>query len=144
MRGPKGGELPREGDQVIDEKRVQMAHRMYECRTTAKMLLGDQYQEKLAPYRKVVRAVADRDHRGNELPAVTAIVKKAVADGKGDDITAALTLYVTAAAVEEIEAREAVERAKSPQQRADELLRAVLGDDWKGGASVRRRRARAR
>ncbi len=129
---------------MIDEKRVEIAHRMYECRRTAKLLLGERYEEQLAPYRKVVRAVADRDHNGNELPAVTAIVKKA--EDKGDGGIAGLVLYLTAAAVEEIEARGAAECAKSPKERAAELLRAVLGDEGRSSVVPPRssRRARAR
>ena len=62
------------------------------------------------------------------------------------DVIAGLTLYMTAAAVEEIEAREVADCAKSPKERAADLLRAVLGDDRRPSVVPPRssRRVRAR
>ncbi len=126
---------------VSDEKRIKMAARLYEARTTARTLFAEHYEEKLAPYRKVVRAVAEAEHGGNEIGAVTTVATKLQADPKFDGNPGVLLMMLMAAAVEEIEARD---RAKTPEQRADELLERALGKNWKTefGAPHRRERGR--
>jgi hypothetical protein len=39
----------------LSEKRIDIAHRLYRCRKTAKNLLGEQYQAKMAEYKVLIR-----------------------------------------------------------------------------------------
>lgn len=122
----------------MDEKRIKLAAQLYEARDTARTLFAERYEERLAPYRKVVRAVADAEHDGNEIPAVTAVAKKLNADPTFSGDPGVTLMMLMAAAVEEIEARE---RAKTPEQKADEVLERIFGKGWKDGGPRARGRA---
>lgn len=76
------------------EQMVKVAARLYECRDTAKRLLGEKYQERMREYGDAVRSVAKVKCIG-ELEA-----GKMLAEASGGGMTA---LLVMAATVEIIE-----------------------------------------
>jgi len=62
------------------EQHVAMAAKMYECRATARWLLGDKYREHMDERAKVVRAVAKRDNC-NDIVAGATVIKEAGLQG---------------------------------------------------------------
>lgn len=60
----------------MSEQHVALAARMYECRATARRLLGDRFEPKMRELANVVRAVAKRDGFNNIVAGAT-IIKEA-------------------------------------------------------------------
>lgn len=84
-----------------DEKRVRLAADMYRARDDMRMLLGDEYEAKMERYRRAVRVVAAQVG-GDEIAAVTEIVRRAHA--KGMELGGLTAVALVAAAVDVIEA----------------------------------------
>lgn len=62
------------------EQHVEIAAKMYECRTAARSILGDKYQDKMCELAHVVRAVAKRDNC-NDIVAGATVIKAAGLEG---------------------------------------------------------------
>lgn len=62
------------------ETHVTIAAQMYECRSTARRLLGDKFSPRMAEYADVIRAVAKRDNCNNIIAGAT-IIKDAPLHG---------------------------------------------------------------
>lgn len=62
------------------EQHVAMAAKMYECRATARRLLGDKFHQRMEEYASVVRAVAKRDNC-NDIVAGATVIKEAGLQG---------------------------------------------------------------
>lgn len=88
---------------MSEERKIALAARMYECRKTARNLVGDKYDATVLRYRDAIQAAISRGYATGPLDAVTAVVTRAEKSGMD---TGMLTLWLTAAALEEIEARE--------------------------------------
>lgn len=58
------------------EKLVGIAAQMYECRSTARRLLGDKFPVRMSEYADVIRAVAERDNC-NDVVAGATVIKEA-------------------------------------------------------------------
>jgi hypothetical protein len=79
----------------LSEKRIDIAHRLYRCRKTAKNLLGEQYQAKMAEYKVLIREWMPR-FNNEVLEAVLAMAECIKEHVFG-------TIFLMAAAVEMIE-----------------------------------------
>jgi hypothetical protein len=73
------------------EQAVKTTARLYECRDTAKQLLGNKYRERMDAYSQVIKSAANAMECG-DLTAAIALAKKA---GGG-----MATIYYLAAVVE--------------------------------------------
>lgn len=62
------------------EQHVAMAAKMYECRATARRLLGDKFHERMAERARLVRAIAKRDNC-NDIVAGATVIKEANLQG---------------------------------------------------------------
>ena len=62
------------------EQHVAMAAKMYECRSAARRLLGDKFNQQMDERARVVRAVAKRDNC-NEIVAGATVIKEAGLQG---------------------------------------------------------------
>jgi hypothetical protein len=80
-----------------DEAKVKMAARLYQCRDTAKSIMGAKYQEEIACFSRLIQAQAKRDGC-SELAAATDLAGKAGGFG---------AIYMLAAYVELVEPSEA-------------------------------------
>lgn len=106
------------------EKHVALAAQMYECRTTARRLLGERFGPKMRELADVVRAVAKRDGC-NDIVAGATIIKEARLLGMD-------SLMLMAAVVE------MTEPSNAPHEGADAALSrtlpldAVVGPQTKG------------
>ena len=65
---------------IAEERHVNIAAKMYECRDASKRLNGDQYHSHMAELAKVVRYVEKRDGCSNIVAGVT-IAKETRAEG---------------------------------------------------------------
>lgn len=79
------------------EKLIKLSARMYECRDTAKFLLGFGYAARMAEIQEIIRSVMQREHV-DEMQACLLLLK-----GSDDGH---LIMQVTAAMVEMIEPSE--------------------------------------
>lgn len=92
------------------EQAVKMAAKLYECRDTAKRLLGDGYQKRMTAYAQVVRSAAN-GMACSELSAATTLANKA-----GGGMAA---IYYLAAVVEMTEpSNTGIQAAPKPTKRA--------------------------
>ncbi len=64
------------GAPAIDERRIKMAAKLYECRDAAKTLLGGQYAPKMRQWGEVISGKA-RESGCSELAAAVALAKDA-------------------------------------------------------------------
>lgn len=78
---------------------IQKAAKLYECRDTARTLLGAEYPAKIAEWKKLVADEAKRTNR-NALEAAITLNKRVVDGMPGDGFS---MLLIFAAAVEIIE-----------------------------------------
>lgn len=78
-----------------NEQHVEIAAKMYECRTAARSILGDKYQDKMRELAQVVMAVAERD-QCNPIVAGATVIKTAGLEGMQ-------SLMLMAAVVEMVE-----------------------------------------
>lgn len=85
------------------ENVVTMAAQMYECRSAARRLLGENYMRHMLERARVVRAVARRD-QCNDIVAGATVIKEAGLQGMG-------ALLMLAAVVEMVEPSTAVPHA---------------------------------
>lgn len=76
------------------EKHVAIAAQMYECRSTARRLLGDKFHARMAEYSDVVRAVAQRD-KCNEIVAGATVIKEAGLTGMDSLLLMAAVVEMT-------------------------------------------------
>lgn len=77
------------------EQHVQLAAKMYECRTAARSILGEKYQEKMREIAQVVSAVAKRD-KCNAIVAGATVIK-------AENLGGMESLMLMAAVVEMVE-----------------------------------------
>ena len=77
------------------EQHVGIAAQMYECRATARRLLGERFKPKMREFGKIVQAVAKRDNC-NEIVAGATVIKEAKLFGMD-------SLMLMAAVVEMVE-----------------------------------------
>lgn len=56
-----------------EEQNVALAAKMYECRATARRLLGEKFQARMAEYADVIRAVEARDNCNSIVAGATVI-----------------------------------------------------------------------
>ncbi len=61
-------------------KHIALAARLYECRATARRLLGEKYHGRMDEYAIVVRSVAKRDNC-NDIVAGATVIKEAQLHG---------------------------------------------------------------
>ena len=92
----------------LSEKKVDIAHKLYQCRKTAKNLLGDRYAEKMAEYQEIIKDWLPA-HNGEVLEAVLAM-----AECIKDQVYG--TIYLMAAAVELIEGEKASSESKEAER----------------------------
>ena len=85
---------------MFTEKQVRMAAKLYEARDSMRGLFGARYQERLSPYREIIRGAMAK-HSCDELEAVLEIKRF---DPSLDGVELAMLL---AAAVEEVESTSA-------------------------------------
>lgn len=71
-----------------------MAAKMYECRATARRLLGDKYHQRMDEYASVVRAVAKRDNC-NDIVAGATVIKEAGLQGMDSLLLMAAVVEMT-------------------------------------------------
>ena len=57
------------------EQQAKLANRMYECRATSRILLGDRYQDKMRHLMALVRRVA-ADHHESEIQAGARVIRE--------------------------------------------------------------------
>jgi hypothetical protein len=76
------------------EQHVAMAAKMYECRATARRLLGDKYHQRMDEYARVVRAVAKRDNC-NDIVAGATVIKEAGLQGMDSLLLMAAVVEMT-------------------------------------------------
>jgi len=88
----------------LSEKKVDIAHRLYQCRKTAKNLLGDQYTERIAEYQAVIRNWMP--HHDNDVLKATLFLAEKITDHVYG------TIFLMAAAVEMLEPSE----SKAPSE----------------------------
>lgn len=80
-------------DTALSERNVRMAARLYECRDSAKTLMGAKYPTEIAKFSQLIAAQAKRDGC-SELSAATDLAAKAGGFG---------AVYIMAAYVELVE-----------------------------------------
>jgi hypothetical protein len=79
------------------EQQIKMAAKLYRCRDTAKRFFGDEFQDKIQPYKQVISGVAKEKSIG-ELEAMMKICEDDVIKNNGWTL-----VLLMAAAVELIE-----------------------------------------
>jgi hypothetical protein len=79
------------------EQQIKMAAKLYRCRDTATRFFGDEYKEKIEPYKKIIADVA-RDKNIGELEAMMKICEDDVIKNNGWTL-----MLLMAAAVELVE-----------------------------------------
>ena len=90
----------------MTEKNVALAAQMYECRATARRLLGEKFQTRMAEYADVIRAVEARDNC-NSIVAGATVIKSAGLQGMD-------ALLLMAAVVEMTEPSNAIVTGLAP------------------------------
>ena len=93
------------------EQHVGIAAQMYECRATARRLLGERFKPKMREFGKIVQAVAKRDNC-NEIVAGATVIKEAKLFGMD-------SLMLMAAVVEMVEPSNADVTGLAPTQEND-------------------------
>lgn len=83
------------------EQHVAMAAKMYECRATARRLLGDKFHQRMDEYASVVRAVAKRDNC-NDIVAGATVIKEARLQGMDSLLLMAAVVEMTEPANDQV------------------------------------------
>lgn len=95
------------------EQHVAMAAKMYECRDTARRLLGDKFHQRMDEYARVVRAVAKRDNC-NDIVAGATVIKEAGLQGIGSLLLMAAVVEMTEPSNDRVEGRDAASSRRVP------------------------------
>ncbi len=77
---------------IAIEPRVKIAAKLYEMRDSAKLILGDKYQAKMAEFGKIIRMTAERDRKN--------VIQVAIEACKRPGADAVSVMMIIAAAVE--------------------------------------------
>ena len=73
---------------MLTENNIALAAKMYECRATARQLLGEKFSEKMAEFATVINEIAVRD-KCNSIIAGATLIKERGATGMGLMLTMA-------------------------------------------------------
>ena len=92
---------------IVTRKKIEIAAKLYECQRTLQRLWGEQYAEKIRPWKEQLQRLADKYEGGQVLKAALPILMAQDKAGEGLQM-----MCVAAACVELIEPEEEEKKGK--------------------------------
>ena len=97
---------------MISRKKIEIAAKLYECQRTLQRLWGEQYAEKIQPWKEELQRLADKHEGGQVLKVALPILTAQDKAGEGMQM-----MCVMAACVELIEPREEEKKGRCGKRR---------------------------